>query len=63
MLLPQVVVSLKRLENDPLKETLDNVLPLDQPSVRASAGITGLGAASCSGSGSPRLLAGGLMRE
>ena len=43
LMLPlQVVVSLKRLENDPLKETLDNVLPLDQPSVRASAGITGL---------------------
>ena len=26
---PQVVVSLKRMEDDPLKETLDNVLPLN----------------------------------
>ena len=25
----QVVVSLKRMEDDPLKETLDNVLPLN----------------------------------
>lgn len=29
----QVVVSLKRLEDDPLKETLDNVLPLNDPEV------------------------------
>ena len=29
-LLPQVVVSLKRLEDDPLQETLDKVLPLKE---------------------------------
>lgn len=30
----QVVVSLKRLEDDPLKETLDKVLPLNEVSWR-----------------------------
>lgn len=34
----QVVVSLKRLEDDPLKETLDKVLPLNDN--RVSAGFS-----------------------
>lgn len=34
----QVVVSLKRLEDDPLQETLDKVLPLNEASRGPTAG-------------------------